>query len=169
MTSHKRNKDRKRRKRRQSRRNSANKAADSATILPKTMTKQLICKVAKVDASLGLVFGWAIICTKSGQPYVDLGNDNIPDDSMLKAATKYAKGSRTGGDMHRVEDGTVRFMFPLTAEIAKAFGISTDQTGLMIAMEPDSPETLAMFKSGERTGFSIGGHRITDTPREVAQ
>lgn len=127
------------------------------------MTKRLNCKVAKVDDSLGLVFGWAIICTEGGQPYVDTQGDHIPDSSMLKAATKFAKGARAGGDMHRTSDGTVRHQFPLTAEIAKAFGIQTETTGLMIAMEPDSEETLAKFRSGERTGFSIGGRRIKDT------
>ena len=127
------------------------------------MTKRLNCEVAKVDESLGLVFGWAIVCTENGQPYVDTQGDYIPDEAMLKAATKFAKGARTGGDMHRMEDGTVRHLFPLTAEIAKAFGISTDKTGLMIAMEPDSQDTLDMFKRGERTGFSIGGRRIKDT------
>ncbi len=30
-------------------------------------------------------------------------------------------------------------------------------------MEPDNPETLEKFRSGERTGYSIGGSRIRDT------
>ena len=127
------------------------------------MTKTLDCTVAKVDESLGLVFGWAIVCTEGGQPYVDTQNDYIPDGAMLKASAKFAKGDRTGGDMHRTEDGIVLFMFPLTAEIAKAFNIETPKTGLMIAMKPDSPDTLAKFVKGERKGFSIGGKRIKDT------
>lgn len=128
-----------------------------------TMTKRLECKVAKVDESLGLVFGWAIVCTESGHPFVDSQGDHIPDRAMLKASTKFAKGRRTGGDMHSVEDGTVIHTFPLTAEIAKSFGISCDKTGLMIAMAPDNAETLNKFRTGQRTGFSIGGRRITDT------
>tara|TARA_R110000796_G_scaffold242033_1_gene363952 strand:- start:172 stop:573 length:402 start_codon:yes stop_codon:yes gene_type:complete len=127
------------------------------------ITKRLECKVAKVDETLGLVFGWAIICTKNGEPFIDSQHDYIPDPSMLKASTKFAMGRRTGGDMHSVEDGTVIHTFPLTGEIAKAFGIECEFTGLMIAMAPDNPETLAKFQSGERTGFSIGGRRIKDT------
>ena len=127
------------------------------------MTKRLDCNVAKVDESLGLVFGWAIVCTERGEPFIDSQNDHIPDPAMLKASTKYAKGRRAGGDMHSSEDGTVVHTFPLTAEISKAFGIVCDKTGLMIAMAPDNPETLAKFQSGERTGFSIGGSRIKDT------
>ncbi len=51
---------------------------------------------------------------------------------------------------------------PLTEDIAKAFGIDTKTTGLMIAMKPDSDDMLAKFRNGELTGFSIGGHRIND-------
>lgn len=127
------------------------------------ISKRLDVKVAKVDDSLGLVFGWAIICTEGGAPYVDLQDDYIPDEAMLKASTKFAKGARTGGDMHRVEDGTIVHSMPLTADVAKAYGIECDKTGWMIAMEPDNEETLAKFRSGERTGFSIGGSRIKDT------
>jgi hypothetical protein len=127
------------------------------------MLKRLECKVAKVDESLGLVFGWAIICSEGGQPYVDTQDDWIPDEAMLKASTKFAKGNRQGGDMHRCEDGQVVHTMPLTAEIAKAFEIECDKTGWMIAMEPNNQETLAKFSSGERTGFSIGGSRIRDT------
>ena len=131
------------------------------------MRKNLDCKVAKVDSTLGLVFGWAIVCTEEGEPYIDLHRDHIPDNAMLKATVKYAKSDRVAGDMHSTEDGTVIFMFPLTAEIAKSFGISTDKTGLMIAMQPDDPDTLKKFANGERTGFSIGGTRVVDTPKEI--
>ena len=130
------------------------------------MSKRLDCKVAKVDESLGLVFGWAIICSEGGQPYVDTQGDWIPDSSMLKASTKFAKSGRQAGDMHRCDDGLIVHTMPLTAEIAKAFGIECDKTGLMIAMEP-FPETLELFKSGKRRGFSIGGRRVVDTEVEV--
>ena len=180
MTDHRRSKNRRRRKRRQSRSRSTYKAAkprgsdiveDSAMILTageesaktEPMTKRLECKVAKVDDSLGLVFGWAIICSEGGQPYVDTQDDWIPDQVMLKAATKFAKGNRQGGDMHRCEDGQIVHTMPLTADIAKAFEIECDKTGWMIAMQPDNPKTLEKFISGERTGFSIGGSRIKDT------
>lgn len=129
--------------------------------------KQLDCRVAKVEDSLGLVFGWAIICTEDGEPYVDLHNDYIPPEAMLKAATKYAKGCRMGGDMHSCKDGEVVHTMPLTEEVAKAFGIKCNKTGWMIAMAPSNPETLQKFISGERTGFSIGGRRIKDTEIEL--
>lgn len=180
MTNKRRNKDKRRRRRRRERAAPTYKAAnrspetapcaepeDSATIKPSAMTKRLDCRVAKVDDTLGVVFGWAIISTEDGFPYVDTQGDYIPDSAMLKAATKFAKGKRQGGDMHHTEDGVVLFMFPLTAEVAKAFDIDCDKTGLMIGMAPDNPETLEKFRTGERTGFSIGGKRVVDTPREM--
>src|SRR4051812_4790287 len=34
-----------------------------------------VARIAKIDESLGLVFGYAIVCTKNGQPYYDLNID----------------------------------------------------------------------------------------------
>jgi hypothetical protein len=114
--------------------------------------------------TLGLVFGWAIVCTEKGKAYWDTQDDHIPEDSMLKASADFMENSRVLGDMHRTaEGGQVVFAFPLTAEIAKAYGWERpDVTGLMIAVRPANDETLAKFKSGEYSGFSIGGIRIDD-------
>jgi len=130
-----------------------------------TNSFQLNCEVAKVHDELGLVFGWAIICKEMGQPYFDLQGDHIPEQSMLKAATNFAKGARVAREMHVSGDrGTVVFMLPFTGEIAKSLGIqSPDRTGLIIGMAPDA-EMLEKFKSGELRGFSIGGKRIKDIP-----
>lgn len=125
-------------------------------------------EVTKVDSELGLVMGWAIVCQKDGEPYFDLQGDHIPEGAMLKAAADFMVNSRVAGEMHGrdgegqpVQAGHVVFAFPMTSDIAKAFGVETDTTGLMIAMKPDDG-MLAKFKSGEYTGFSIGGGRITD-------
>jgi hypothetical protein len=119
--------------------------------------------VLKVDDDLGLVFGWAIVSTEDGEPYYDTQGDWIPEDSMLKASADFMAHSRVLGDMHQTaEGGAVVFAFPMTAEIAKAFGLVTKTTGLMIGVKPASAETLAKFKSGEYSGFSIGGRRILD-------
>lgn len=126
---------------------------------------QLHCEVAKVHDELGLVFGWAIICKEMGQPYFDLQGDHIPEHSMLKAATNFAKGARVAREMHVSGDrGTVVFMLPFTGEIAKSLGIqSPDRTGLIIGMAPDD-DMLEKFKTGELRGFSIGGKRLKDVP-----
>jgi hypothetical protein len=119
-------------------------------------------QVFKVDDTLGLVFGWAIVCNKNGEPYFDTQGDNIPEDAMLKASADFMQNSRVAKDMHQGDQiGPVVFAWPMTAEIAKAMGIQTDTTGLMIAMLPP-PDVLAKFKDGSYTGFSIGGRREVD-------
>ena len=121
--------------------------------------------ICKVNDELGLVFGWAIICKQNGEEYFDTQGDHIPEDAMLDAATDFMLNSRVAKDMHRPDGelpGSVVFTFPMTAEVAKSFGIETDKTGLMIAMKPDSEEILNKFRTGEYTGFSIGGSRIED-------
>lgn len=113
--------------------------------------------ILKVDAALGLVFGYAIVCKERGEDYFDLQGDNIPEDVMLKAAADFMENSRVADDMHDGEAmGTVVFAFPLTDEIAKALDIQTERTGLLIAMKP-SPAVFEKFLDGTYTGFSIGG------------
>jgi hypothetical protein len=129
--------------------------------------------ILKVDTSLGLVFGWAIVSTVNGVDYFDKQDEHIPDESMLEAATEFMIGDRTQGEMHIhdengiVKRGQIVFAWPMTKEIAESFGVSTTQTGLMIAAKPDDPETLEKFSDGTYTGFSIGGRRIPEFTEEV--
>jgi hypothetical protein len=128
------------------------------------MQKNVYGQVAKVDDALGLVFGFAIVCNEGGQPYYDLQGDHIPEESMVKAAADFMQHSRVAKEMHAGEQvGGILFAFPLTTEIAKAMGLGEPaRTGLMVAMKPDSAEVLEKFRSGEYTGFSIGGQRLQD-------
>ena len=119
-------------------------------------------QVLKVDESLGLVFGFAIVSKIDGEPYIDTQGDHIPEDSMLKAATDFMASRRVAKEMHEGDQiGDILFAFPLTTDVAKSLSISTRATGLLIAMKP-SAEVLAKFRDGSYTGFSIGGVRITD-------
>lgn len=127
---------------------------------------QVSSNICKVDDSLGLVFGWAIICKQDGEEYFDTQGDHIPESAMLEAATDFMIHSRMAKDMHGGEDavlpGSVVFAFPMTSEVAKAFNFGTETSGLLIAMKPESDEILNKFRTGEYTGFSIGGRRILD-------
>jgi len=139
-------------------------------------------EVLKVDDTLGIVLGWAIICNtgvsiskgENGEPYFDKQGDHIPEYSMLDATTDFMLNSRKAGEMHwknekgeAIGKGVVVFAWPMTVEIAKAFGLETKQTGLMIAMKPDSDEILEKFRNGEYKGFSIGGNYIPEHTEEV--
>ena len=119
-------------------------------------------ELAKFDEELGLVMGFIIICKQDGEDYYDLHDDHIPEHAMLKAASDFMENSRTAKEMHTGDKrGSIVFAWPLTTDIAKAFDIETNTTGLMIAMRPDE-DMLEKFKSGELTGFSIGGFRGID-------
>lgn len=122
----------------------------------------------KVDAGLGIVFGWAIVCKDSGQAYIDVQDDHIPEDTMLSKSAEFMQNSRRAGEMHtRMDAGDIVFAFPMTTEIAKAFNFDTHgKTGLIIGAKPDAAQ-LAKFISGELKAFSIGGERITDEPAEM--
>lgn len=113
--------------------------------------------VTKVDDNLGLVFGYAIVCLEKGVPYYDLQGDHIPEDVMLKAACDFMLHSRTAKEMHKGDAaGSIVFAWPMTSEIAKAFGLEVEKTGLMVAMRPTA-DILAKFRDGTYKGFSIGG------------
>lgn len=133
------------------------------------MEKRLFTQFSKVEEELGLVLGFAIVCKIDGDPYFDLQGDHIPEDSMLKAATDFMEHSREAKEMHAGDRiGDILFAFPLTTEIAAAFGIETKKTGLMIAMKPADDAIMEKFRSGEFTGFSIGGLRVEDEDADEA-
>lgn len=117
----------------------------------------------KADKKLGLIFGWAIISKKGGEDYYDLQGDHIPEEAMLEASAEFMQNSRTLKLMHKGEKrGTVVFAWPLTTEIAKAMGLRSSVTGLMIAVKPTNKKMLKDVEDGKLTGFSIGGFRIED-------
>lgn len=114
-------------------------------------------RAVKFSDELGLVFGWALTTKANGAEYFDLQGDNIVEDDLIKVAAAFMEAGGAADTMHdRQRDGRVVFAMPLTAEVAKAFGIETDTHGLMVALRP-SAEDFAKFKTGELTGFSIDG------------
>lgn len=125
-------------------------------------------EVLKVDEELGIVFGWGIVCTEKGERYFDLQGDHITEDAMLKATSDFMYELRAAGEMHArdkdgkaVHKGVIVHSMPLTAELAKSFGITIEKTGWLIGMKPDK-DMLEKFKDGTYKGFSIGGSRGKD-------
>ena len=120
-------------------------------------------RITKVDASLGMVFGWAIVCKRDDQEYYDLQGDHIPERAMLEATVDFMQNGALAKEMHSGDGvGTILFSMPWDNDIAESFGVKNpQQTGLMIGMKP-SPDVLAKFIDGTYTGFSIGGRRIED-------
>lgn len=125
-------------------------------------------EIMKVSMELGVVFGFAIVCMKDGKEYYDLENHHIPEETMLKAALKFSLNSNIALDMHGDGDfgdqtvGVYPFLFPLTTEIAKSMGIKSKRTGLIVGFYPSEKSILNKFKTGEYTGFSIGGFEMEE-------
>jgi cation transport regulator ChaB len=119
--------------------------------------------ICKVDRKHGLIFGWAIVSKVGGEEYYDLQGDHIPEDAMFDAAVEFMQKRRTMKLMHKGEKkGEIVFAWPLTDETAKAMGLTSDVTGLMIAAKPSSKKVLDDAEAGKLTGFSIGGQRVED-------
>lgn len=115
-------------------------------------------KICKVDETLGLVIGWAIISKQDGKDHFDTQGDHIPESVMLEATLDFMEKGGAGKEMHvGDQDGEMVFGFPLTTDIAKALGITTKKTGFIVGYKPASKEILEKFRDGTYTGFSIGG------------
>jgi hypothetical protein len=116
-------------------------------------------RFVKASDELGLAFFWAFTSTNpDGSDHFDLQGDNI-DQEFIKAAMDFmVDGGGAVDEMHsnRPGAGRVVFAMPMTPEIAKAFGVVTKTSGLMIAIKPGADQ-LAKLKDGTYNGVSIGG------------
>ena len=110
-----------------------------------------------------LLFGYAMVSKIMGEDNVDLHEDYIPEDAMLKASTEFMNGSRVLKEMHtggRI--GKVLFAFPVTTDIAEAMGWSVEKTGLAIGVKPASEEIMNKFRDGTYSMFSIGASQVVE-------
>lgn len=145
--------------------------------------------VISVDVEHGLVFGYAIVSKRRDghdgefEDYYDLNVDtdgvlkgqrvpeHITEDAMFKAAVDAAgTGLQMAGNVQHAGDdvGAYYFMFPVTEEIAKSLDWQVTKTGLVVGYHPADDDTLAKFKDGTFTGFSIEGARVEYDEVEVA-
>lgn len=118
-----------------------------------------VAQLAKFNEELGLAFFWAFTCTNpDGTEHFDLQNDTVDQDFIKAAMDFMVDGGGAVDEMHdeNATDGKVVFAFPMTPDIASAFGVTTKQSGLMIAIKPTT-EQLAKLKDGTFNGVSIGG------------
>lgn len=114
-------------------------------------------RYVKASDELGLAFFWAFTSKVDGADHFDLQGDTV-DEDFIKAAMEFMEGGGAVDEMHDYEATKARVVFamPMTPEIAKAYGIETSTTGLMVAIKC-APEQLAKLKDGTYTGVSIAG------------
>lgn len=122
---------------------------------------RFLSEITKVDESLGLVIGWGLICKENGETYVDTQGDWLGEAAMLEGALEFMENSRVAKEQHQGDQrGTVVFAFPMTLDIAESLGFDTGgKSGLLVGVRGDA-DMIAKFRSGELTGFSIGGRAI---------
>jgi hypothetical protein len=121
-----------------------------------TVTKT--ADILKVDSERRIVWGWASVSTMKGELVTDLQGDQITPAEMEKMADRFMASARTAKAMHAGEQiGEVLHSFPVTNELAKAFGMSTDREGWIIGMKIKDDAVWAGFKDGTYKAFSIGG------------
>ena len=120
--------------------------------------KSANASILKMDADQRIVWGWAYVSTQDGELLVDSQGDSIEPAEMEKMANSFMEDARVAKAMHDGDQiGDVIHSFPMTNELMKAFGISSNREGWLIAMKIHSDEAWDAVKTGKFTGFSIGG------------
>lgn len=111
----------------------------------------------KVDEDLGVIFGWALVSKQDGEDYYDLQGHNITEEAAVEASIDFMLTSQVQKDMHKGKRRGTAVMFPMTSEIADAYGFDTGgRSGVMVMSKPD-PDLFQLHKEGKRRGFSIAG------------
>ncbi len=130
--------------------------------------------VAKIDPDQRLVFGWASIVERDGEPVVDKQGDIIEPEEMEKAAYNFVLDARMAGDHHeRVGVGRlVESVFFDTAKTEAMENSLTDRhidnqivleaVGWWVGFHIDDDQVWKDIKSGKSVAFSIGGRATVE-------
>lgn len=119
---------------------------------------ELTANIIKTDGNQQLVWGWASVISKDGTTVVDSQGDIISPETLVKASTDFMLSLRTAKAMHSGSKiGEFVHSLPLTNDIAKALGISSNQEGWIVACKIHDQNVWKRIQSGELTAFSIGG------------
>jgi hypothetical protein len=123
---------------------------------------------AKINEEKRIVYGWASIITKNGQPIEDLQGDVIHSDDLVEAAHDFMLGEQEAGLMHVVKTGIGKIVesVVLTKELQNALGINLGMEGWFIGVKVSDDATWDAVKKGGLRAFSIGG---TGEREEIAK
>lgn len=115
-------------------------------------------EILKSDTERRIVWGWASVSTDDGELVYDSQGDSITPDEMSKMADEFMASVRTAKVMHSGKrTGEILHSFPVTKELADAFGLEMKREGWIIGMKVHDDDTWAAVKSGDFPAFSIGG------------
>ena len=133
-------------------------AAIMDAIMGNDIEKKYEVAFSKQDDEQRIVWGWASVSTEDGELVVDTQGDTITPVEMEKMANDFMAGVRKAKAMHEgPKIGEFIHSFPMTKELMKAFDIHSDREGWIVAAKIYDDNVWEAIKSGEMTGFSIGG------------
>ena len=133
-----------------------NAVIDKEDPVEKAVTKT--SDILKVDSERRIVWGWASVSTMKGELVTDLQGDRIAPPVMEKMADRFMRSARAAKAMHDGDDvGEVIHSFPLTKELAEAFGIKSDREGWITGTYIKSDAIWTQVQQGTFKGLSIGG------------
>lgn len=125
---------------------------------------EFVFKVASIEPTRQMIFGFASVVEKNGQLIIDKQGDVITTDDLEEAAYDYVLEARQHGDMHKLI-GTGRLVESMVFTIEKqdVLGIVLkDHDGHRIVawwtgFKVDNQDLWEAHKRGERPEFSIAG------------
>jgi cation transport regulator ChaB len=114
--------------------------------------------IVKSDNEQQVVYGWASIVEKDGQPVIDTEGDVISIDDLEKAALAYVMKCRVASINHTGDQvGSLVESIVFTKEKQKSLGIDLGKVGWWVGYKITDPSIWQRIKSGELQSFSIGG------------
>lgn len=125
---------------------------------------QLSAQIHKADDDKRLVYAWASVVTKGGEPVVDLQGDIISIGELEKAAHGFMLHSREAGEMHIRKTGVGKIVesVVLSKQLQDALGIDLGQEGWFVVIKIEDDEVWERVKKGELTMLSIGGSGVRE-------
>lgn len=134
--------------------------------------KKSLFNIAKADEDQRLVFGWALVASRTdGEQIIDHQGDMVDPDELEKGAYEYVLKFRDAGEEHlkglRKKAKMVESCV-FTPEKMKAIGIpeGTIPVGWWIGFYVDDDDTWKKIKNGTYQMFSIEGKAIREPVNE---
>lgn len=126
-------------------------------------------EVVKADEDQHLIYGWASVIMKNGQPVIDSQDDIIEESVLQKAAHDFISNARKGDFMHHpsgLKIGEIVESMVFTKSLQDAMGIVCKNekgepiVGWFFCMKVLNNNLWQEQKIGNFKEFSIGGSGV---------
>lgn len=117
--------------------------------------------IVKANNEQQIVYGWASIVEKDGEPVVDTEGDVIDIADLEEAALAYVMKSRVASINHTGDQvGSLVESIVFTKEKQQSLGVNLGKVGWWVGYKISDAEIWERVKSGELRSFSIGGSAV---------